>query len=174
KAILRLVIFTTVADLRICGLACALACWSRTCPWGGARPRGYSRGGTGRCAWRRGCSWPWCNAGCNSRAWGWPRPCRSQNGTRIANDSTGVSIGKRHIVQNIEGTAALFNPVISSIYRPDDRASFTDGGSIIYIRKRNIPQMVGCFAALRDPVAAAIGCFENGTAIPNHCANVGI
>ena len=136
----------------------ALARRSRTRSWSGTRPRGYSR----RSSRRR------------SRRGSWPRPCSSENRPDVANDSTYIRVGKRHVVQNIEGTAVLANPVTSSICRPDNCASLTDGGSIICVRKGNVPQVISCSAILSHPMAAAIGSFEDGTAIPNHRADISI
>ena len=141
-------------------LISVLTRWSRTRSRSGSRPRGYSRRSRRRCGWRR--------------CWSWPRSCSSENRPDVANDSTRVSIGKRHIVQNIEGTAGFSNPVTSSICCPDDCASFTNGGPIICVRKGNVPEVVSCCAILSHPMAAAIGGFEDGTAIPNHCADVSI
>jgi hypothetical protein len=101
----------------------------RTRSWGGARPRGHPRCTSRRCGRRR----------CYRRRWSWSRSRPSENGTDVADHSTDIGISKTNIVQNVECTADLSNPVTSSVCRPQDGTSLTNGSSIVCIGKGNIP-----------------------------------
>src|SRR4029453_698985 len=57
----------------------------------------------------------------------------SSDHTQVANSRSIISISKKHIVKSVECTAALFNPVISSICCPYDCAPFTNTLSFICI-----------------------------------------